>query len=486
MKLKSLLYLFSLLLVFSSFSTCKKGGTEGNTPLPPAPPPPPASGASDVAFWLTTADGSVLLKQQTTPLNWSLTAGSGPQIEVDTTATYQTMDGFGFTLTQGSAFVLNKLSPAARGALIRELFSNDAGSIGISYLRLGMGATDLSTHVYSYNDLPAGTTDLSLSKFSLEEDRKDVIPVIKEILAVNPSIKIIATPWSAPVWMKDNGSTVGGSLKPEYYEVYANYFVKYITAMRSEGIVIDAITPQNEPLHAGNNPSMYMPAAAQNNFIKNNLGPLFDRFSLSTKIIIYDHNADQPGYPLQILNDPDTKPFVAGSAFHLYGGDISALSQVKAQHPDKDIYFTEQYTASSGSFGGDLRWHLKNVLIGASRNWAKVVLEWNLANDASFGPHTAGGCTTCLGAVTIANGTVTRNVGYYIIGHAAKFVLPGSVRIGSNVAGALQNVAFKRPDGKKVLIVQNDSDITQSFTIKFNSKWITTSLPAGAAGTYVW
>ncbi len=485
MKDKSPLYLLGLLLmVLGAFCTCKKPSGSVNPPVP-IPQPPVTPAASDVAFWLTTGDGSVLLKEQSTSLIFGTTANNNPVIEVDTAQNFQTINGFGFTLTEGSAYVLNGMTASARATLLKELFGKDPASIGISYLRIGIGATDLSTHVYSYNDLPAGTTDMALEKFSIEPDKKDVIPILKEILAIEPTIKILATPWSAPVWMKDTNSFVGGNLKPEYYDVYSLYFVKYIEAMKGEGIVIDAITPQNEPLHPGNNPSMYMTASAQNNFIKNNLGPLFKASGISTKIIIYDHNADRPDYPLHILNDPITKTFVDGSAFHLYGGDISALSLVRNQHPDKGIYFTEQYTASTGGFGGDLKWHLKNVVIGATRNWAKVVLEWNLANDPSFGPHTAGGCTTCLGAVTIG-GSVTRNVGYYIIAHAAKFVLPGSVRIGSSVAGNLKNVAFKRPDGKKVLIVENDGNDTQNFNLKFNGKWITTTLQAGAVGTYMW
>jgi glucosylceramidase len=201
---------------------------------------------------------------------------------------------------------------------------------------------------------------------------------------------------------------------------------------------------------------------------------------------VYDHNADRPDYPLEILNDPAAKTFVDGSAFHLYGGDISALSTVRNAHPDKNIYFTEQWTSSTGNFGGDLKWHLRNVIIGSVRNWSRVALEWNLANDASYGPHTPGGCTQCKGALTISGGGVLRNVAYYIIGHASKFVPPGSVRISSNITGDLQNVAFVTPTGKKVLIVENDGNDTQTFNVKFKDLWFTTSLQAGAVATYVW
>lgn len=255
--------------------------------------------------------------------------------------------------------------------------------------------------------------------------------------------------------------------------------------MKNEGIIIDAITPQNEPLHPGNNPSMYMTAADQATFIKTHLGPAFQAANISTKIIVYDHNCDHPDYPLAILNDPAAKAFVDGSAFHLYNGSIDVLTQVHNQHPDKHVYFTEQYTASNGDFGGDFRWHMKNLIIGATRNWSRTVLEWNLANDASFGPHTPGGCTTCKGALTISS-SVTRNVAYYIVAQACKFVPPGSVRISSNVVGSIHNVAFKTPSGKKVLIVLNDGTSTGSFNIRFNGKWVTATLNAGDAATYTW
>lgn len=296
----------------------------------------------------------------------------------------------------------------------------------------------------------------------------------------------MGTPWSPPTWMKDNGNSIGGKLKPEYYSVYANYFVKYIQAMKAEGITIDAVTIQNEPQHDGNNPSMRMEATEQRDFIKNHLGPAFQTAAINTKIIIWDHNCDNPNYPITILNDPDAKKYIDGSAFHLYAGDINALSTVKAAHADKNLYFTEQWTSSTGDFGGDLKWHLRNVIIGSMRNWSKTALEWNLANDPSFGPHTPGGCTQCKGALTISGSTVTKNVAYYIIAHASKFVPTGSTRISSTHSGNILSVAFKRADGKKVLIVLNDNDNTSSFNIRYNNKLALTSLPGGSVGTYIW
>jgi glucosylceramidase len=440
-----------------------------------------------VDFWLTKGDQSALLQKQNTVLAFGTSSNSHPSIEVDTTQTFQTIEGFGYTLTGGSASLLHGMPAASRADLLRGLFNREGAGIGISYLRLSMGASDLNATVYSYDDLPAGQTDPSLSLFSLSLDTVHVLPILKEILSINPQLRLLATPWSPPVWMKDNGRSVGGSLKQEFYSVYAQYFIRYIQAMKAQGVTIDAITPQNEPLNDENNPSMHMTAEQQADFIKNYLGPAFQAAGLGTKIIIYDHNADHADYPMTILNDPAANAFVHGAAFHLYAGDISALSTVRNAHPDKGLYFTEQYTASGGSFGGDLKWHLKNVIIGSLRNWSRIALEWNLANDPAYGPHTPGGCTTCKGALTIGVGAgITYNVSYYIIGHASKFVPPGSVRIASNLSGSLQNVAFKTPAGTKVLIVENDGATDQTFNIKFNGKWVLTTLSAGGVGTYVW
>lgn len=475
--------LLALVISLSACFSCNKTSSPGTNNPPVNPPPDPVK--SDVEVYITQPDQFALFKKQHSSLVFSNINNSYPTIVADTAQTFQTIDGFGYTLTGGSAGLLNSLDAATLDALLKELFLWDSTHIGVSYLRISIGASDLSATTFTYNDLPEGQTDMNLEKFSIAKEKTDLIPILKKILALNPDIKIMGSPWSAPLWMKTKNSFVGGSLKPEYYGVYANYLVKYIQAMKAEGISIDAITPQNEPLHGGNNPSMVMQASEQADFIRNHLGPAFRAAGLSTKIIVYDHNADRPDYPLTILNDPEANQYVDGSAFHLYGGSITALSQVHDAHPDKHIYFTEQWVGGPGNFGEDLKWHVENLIIGATRNWSRNVLEWNLAADPNYNPHTPGGCTTCLGAITIGN-SVTRNVAYYIIAHASKFARPGSVRIASNHAGSLLNVAFKNPEGKKVLIVLNKSANTENFNIQFNGKKITTSLTAGAVGTYVW
>ncbi len=395
------------------------------------------------------------------------------------------MDGFGYALTGGSAILINAMTTEERNALLNELFGNRENELAVSYLRISIGASDLSDRVFTYNDLSAGETDPEMKKFSIEPEKKDLIPVLKEILKINPEIKIMGSPWTPPVWMKTNKSSKGGSLLPKYYDAYALYFVKYIHAMKAEGIRIDAITIQNEPLHPGNNPSLLMPAAEQAAFIKKSLGPAFRNAGLDTKIIIYDHNANRIDYPLEVMNDADARQYVDGSAFHLYEGGIEALSKVQIAYPDKNLYFTEQWVGAPGNFAGDFNWHVQNLIIGASRNWCKTVIEWNLAADPKQDPHTEGGCTQCLGAVTIDGNDVTRNPAYYIIGVASKFVPAGSVRIESNLPQNLPNVAFKTPDGKIVVIVLNGSKAEQAFQLKLKGKYFETSLKRGSVATFV-
>lgn len=480
MSRKYLIYQLLCCVVGLNCFCSDKGGDDGGGPVPPGPAGPA------VEYWLTTGTGP-RLDQQLVPLSFGTTANSYVNIDIDTTSVMQAIDGFGYTLTGGSAYLINNMNVAEKNALLNELFGSTGNSIGVSYLRLSIGASDLSQSVFSYDDMPAGQTDPTLANFNLSKDTVDLIPVLKQILAINPSIKIMGSPWSPPVWMKDNSSSIGGSLLPQYYSVYAQYFVRYIQAMQQRGITLDAVTIQNEPQHGGNNPSMLMSSVQQAEFIKTGLGPAFQAAGITTKIIIWDHNCDNSAYPISVLNDAAARQFINGSAFHLYNGDISALTTVHNAYPDKALYFTEQWTGANGSFEGDLRWHVKNVIIGSMRNWSKVALEWNLASDPSYNPHTSGGCTECKGAITVSGSSVTRNVGYYIIAHASKFVPAGSVRIGSSaVAGSLANAAFRTPDGKKVVIVVNDGGNAAFFNLRFNNKWIATSLAAGAVATYQW
>lgn len=438
-------------------------------------------------MWLTKADGSLKLQKQAAHLEFREGEPDGAVIEVDTSVTYQSMDGFGYALTGGSATLIRRLDQQKQQSLLNELFSTGEDAIGVSYLRVSIGASDLSDHVFSYCDLPAGQTDPELTNFDLGPDKTDLIPLLKEILEVNPAIKIMGSPWSPPVWMKTNNSSIGGSLKPEFYASYAQYFVKYIQAMAAEGIPVDAVTVQNEPLHPGNNPSLLMLAGDQADFVKNHLGPAFEAAGITTKIIIYDHNADRIDYPTEILSDPQASQYVDGTAFHLYGGKIEDLSQLHGVFPDKNLYFTEQWVGAPGDFASNLTWHIKNLIIGAPRNWCKTVLEWNLASDPNQDPHTEGGCTQCLGALTIGEGgQVQKNVAWYIIAHASKFVRPGSVRIATNIPDHLLNVGFRTPGGENVLIVQNESEAERKFVVRLDKRNLETSLPGHSVATYIW
>jgi glucosylceramidase len=437
---------------------------------------------NDVEFWITKADRSSLLSK--TFIQYSKGNAQSISIEVDPKKTLQVIDGFGYALTGGSAMLLHQMSSSTRTALLKELFLSDDNNIGVSYLRISIGASDLDDHVFSY---APEKFDENGNGFSLDEDRKNLIPVLKEILAIVPSIKIMASPWSAPPWMKTNLDAKGGTLKPEYYDAYARYFVKYIQEMKKEGIVIDAVTLQNEPEHPGNTPSMLMTAEDEANFVKNNLGPAFKSAEIKTKIIVFDHNCDHPQYPIAVLNDAKANSFIDGSAFHMYLGNISAMSTVHDAHPEKNIYFTEQWTSGKGDFGGDLMWHVKNLIIGGTRNWAKTVIEWNLAADPNFNPHTSsGGCTICQGALTVDGNNVKRNVSYYIIAQASKFIPAGSKRVASNFIEDIPNVAFITPSGKKVMIVLNEGEIDKAFTVSEAGKSFNISLPGRTTGTLIW
>jgi glucosylceramidase len=472
----------TMLLVFLS---CIKVDPSGPYPIRPGEPKDTLK--TDVSAWITSPYNNILFQRQNVSLFFANVANMDPVINIDTNQTYQSIDGFGNCLTGGSAILIHRMESESRLELLKELFATDGKNIGISYLRISIGASDLSDHVFSYDDLPAGQTDAEMSHFSIDHEKTDLIPVLREILLINPKIMIMGSPWSAPAWMKTNGNAKGGSLRTEYFDAYAKYFVKYIQAMKSEGINIDAITIQNEPLYAGNNPSMFMSAEDQASFIKLSLGPAFVSAGITTKIIVYDHNADRPDYPMSIYADPDASKYVDGAAFHLYGGSINALTAVHNAFPEKNLYFTEQWVGAPGNLPADLAWHVKTLIIGGMRNWCRNVLEWNMASDPGYDPHTTdGGCSQCMGTVTLSGNIVTRNPAYYILAHSAKFVRPGSVRIYSDVPDKLPNVAFRTPGGKKVLIVLNDSSIGQRFNVKFKGKSVSFALDQGAVGTFVW
>ena len=447
------------------------------------------NGHSQFMQTITSSDGRFLRNKMDAPL-----LGQAQLKNIVSTDTvyfndqiqFQQIEGFGYTLTGGSAYLLHQMPVQNRLAILKELFGRGPNDLNVNYLRISIGASDLDATVFSYDDLQEGEVDPDLIKMTIAKDQEFLIPILKEIQSIQPNLKLIASPWSPPVWMKDNGKSKGGHLLSKYYETYAQYFVKYIQLMRAEGLQINAVTIQNEPEHGGNNPSMLMTAVEQNTFIKNHLGPAFKKQGLQTEIVIWDHNADNPNYPIQILNDSVTKSFISASAFHLYLGHESALSKLHQAHPDKKIYFTEQWTGARGSFAGDFMWHMEHIVIGTMTNWSSMVLEWNLANDPTYGPHTPGGCTECLGALTIDGSDLKRNVSFYIIGQVAPFIPAGSARIQTKSSNAqIKSIGFKRPDGKKVLVALNTGKETV-FTIDFEQKKYNFTLPEKSASTIVW
>ncbi|WP_221409763.1 glycoside hydrolase family 30 beta sandwich domain-containing protein [Pseudochryseolinea flava] len=431
------------------------------------------SQAQTSEVWLTTGSQSAQLAQQGS-LTFGANSGSSTTININEGSTFQTIDGYGFTLTQGSAKVITNMSASAQSNLLNELFNTSSG-IGISVIRIGIGATDLSDYAYSYRDG---------ASFSLSgPDLTYTIPILKKIIAINPNIKVLATPWSAPMWMKTSGSFVGGTLKAENYESYGQYWLDYMNAMKAQGINIWAVTPQNEPLNGHNNPSMTLTKENELGLINSYIGPKLRGARFNCKIICYDHNCDNTEHPIYVANN---SAYVDGSAFHLYGGNISAMTTVK-NATNKNVYFTEQYTGANGSFSGDLVWHTQNVTIGSANNWSRTALEWNLANDQNYGPHTSGGCTDCKGGVTINGSSVTRNVGYYILAHFSKFVKPNAVRIGaSSNHGNLHTTAFKNSDGSKVVEVLNNSGGSITFRVVWNNSSFTYTLQGSSVVTFKW
>ena len=448
-----------------------------------------AQAAHHVEEWLTTHDRSKLLTLQE-PDKAPASDVVPVAIHIDEKQTFQTVDGFGFALTGGSAQLLHGMEPAKRHALLQEIFGSGPQDAHVSYLRVSVGASDMNDHVYTYDDLPAGEQDPKLAHFSLAEDEKDVIPILHEILAISPRLQILASPWTAPSWMKTNNLPKGGNLKPENYPVYAEYLLRYLKEMGSNGVPIAALTIQNEPLNPKNTPSMVMEASEQKAFLRDSLGPALRKAGLKTRIVLYDHNCDRPDYPLTILADPKARAYADGSGFHLYGGQISALTQVHDAFPDKNLYFTEQMVVEHTKDGvfEPVANPVSRVLIGAVRNWSRTVLLWNLAADPSFGPHTNdGGCPVCQGAITIDGNKVDRNIAFYTVAHASKFVPSGSVRVASTETDPeLANVAWITPQGKHVLLVANTGTARKSFIVSYIGATFATYLDEGSVATFVW
>ena len=475
-----------------------------------------ASGAPAGAVahvWLTTANGAYKLSDRGT-VSFSSTPSSAPTAVVDPALRYQAIQGFGGAITDSSASVLFTLPPAQRAAAMASLFSPVAGD-GLDYLRQPIGGSDFVTKAaYTYDDLPAGQTDYGMAKFSIAHDKAKILPLLRQARALNPKLAIIATPWSPPAWMKTSRSLIGGRLiaNPRVYHAYALYLLKFLEAYKADGVTVNAITVQNEPQnrHPSGYPGTDMPSWQEAAVIED-LGPMLRSAHLGTQIYAYDHNwtehpndvahtppdekADVNDYPQQVLKTAAAR-WISGVAFHCYFGDPSAMTKFHDAYPKLKIIMDECSGSRSANpaatFSDTLTWHSRNLELGSTRNWSGAVINWNLALNPSGGPH-VGGCGTCTAIITVGPGTrVTRNAEYYALGHLARFVKPGAVRIASTSFGTtggngqVMDVAFRNPDGSTVLVADNENSGARAFGIREGDHWLTYTLPGDSLATFVW
>ena len=458
------------------------------------------AGSGSIAVWLTSGDQRHLLERQP-DIHWAAmngAAAAAASITVEASRSFQEMIGFGAAMTDASAFLLQKLPATVRDSVMEDLFgrgqtgSNGARELGIgmSFLRVPMGASDFSMTHYSYDDMPAGESDSTLSHFSIEPDRRGKLPLLRRALAINPQLKVVASPWSPPGWMKTTDNLVKGTLQPVYYDSFAEYFVKFIRAYEREGVPVFAVTLQNEPsFEPDNYPGMKLDAAARARVIGQHVGPRFASAGIRALIWDWDHNWDLPQQPLDVLADSSARKYIQGVAWHCYGGEVGAQSIVHDRYPGKDAYFTECSGGEwSPRFDENLQWTINTLVIGATRNWARGVLLWNLALDPAYGPH-LGGCGNCRGVLTIdtTRRSYTRNVEYYALAHASKFVRSGARRIESTGGDStLTHVAFRNPDdGSIALVVLNSEKSARAFVVRVNGQVFGYALPAVSAATFV-
>ncbi len=491
---KNVFSIFVLLIILLAAWGCSGGGTSqdhfpGTTGVPSWSDPVLAEG--QVGIWMTTPDKKNLLTAKT-PINFTPDSGSSSYtITVNENVAYQEMDGFGGSFTDSAAWlVYTKIDVTARETLMTRLFDYDNG-IGMSFIRQPMGSPDFATKIYSYDDRPADQPDPDLTHFSITHDEEYIIPTLKIALAKNPNLKIMASPWSPPGWMKTTGAMIGGSLKDEYYQSYANYFVKFIQAYKAHGIDIYAVTPQNEPHYVPiNYPGMRMEDEEQILLIKDYLYPAFQAATptIHSKIICWDHNWDNTAYAERVLNAClDT---VAGTAWHYYGGTPEAMSYIHNKFPNKGIWFTEGGSGSwnnLGTFHNSFMDQMRYV-IRIPRNYSKTIVWWNIALNQNNGPIVFHN-TVNRGMVTINqnNGSITYNVDYFTMGHISRFVRPGALRIESNTfENDLENVAFRNPDGSKVLIISNRTNNSRDIKVVWGTQSFSYTIPGKAAVTFKW
>ncbi|MER7008012.1 ricin-type beta-trefoil lectin domain protein [Dactylosporangium sp. NPDC000555] len=451
-----------------------------------------------VNVWLTTtsdAGGRNVtqgLAQQAAMGFTSGTGGAGQNITVNDATRYQTFTGGGASFTDTAAWLMNSsgaLSASTRNTVMQKLFDPNNG-IGLSFLRNPMGASDLARYGYSYDDRPAGQTDPSLAYFSIAHDLADVLPLTKQAQQLNPQLTTMASPWTAPAWMKDNGNLNGGWLQSQYYAAYAQYFVKYIQAYKAQGVKVDFVTPQNEPTCCAGYPSMSWNGSGLDFFVASNLLPAFHAAGLSTKVLVHDWNWDMyDSYAAPSVNDAAIRndSLFGGIAWHGYGGNVTKQTSVHNQYPGVDAYSTEH---SGGTWIANQQKEDMLNLIDYGRNWSKSFTKWSLAVDQNGGPH-YGGCGTCTGLITVHNGDsrsgqVDYTIEYYTMGHLTKFVKPGAWRVDSTANASVPNIAYLNTDGTRALIAYNNTGSTQQVTVNWSGQHFTYSLPTRTSATFTW
>lgn len=449
------------------------------------------SNAQTVGVWLTTDDQKTLLQSQQSVSFANGGSATTPTVFVDELSGYQSIEGFGASFTDSSAWLMNeKIAPSSLPTVMSSLFDHTAG-IGISFVRNPMGASDLSRTVYSYDDLAAGATDPTLSSFSIAHDQADIIPLLLQARQINPRLKIMATPWSPPAWMKSSGTTIDtvrGTLLPADYMPFANYFVRYLQAYATAGVSVDYISLQNEPLNdPAGLPCMYMAPADQLTILRDYVLPALAAGKLNTKVLLYDHNWDQPVYPQTILADSTVAASaqIGGIAWHWYGGTPGAMSLLHNQYRNRNNYVTE---ASGGTWIADEVKTDFETITQSMRNWSSSYVKWGMALDENRGPYIPGGCNDCTPLITVnqTSGAVSYNIDYFTLGHFSKFVLPGAVRVWSSNAPGIVSAAFTNPNGTEALVAYNDSAASQTFQINSHGRSFAYTLPALAGATFVW
>ena len=439
--------------------------------------------------WVTTADGRSVLSRRP-DVSFSSGPSQGLDVAVDDDRRYQHFYGIGASVTGASAALIDGLPDAARDDVMSALFSRRDG-IGLSLLRQPLGANDFSVGSYSYDDVPAGESDPALAGFSLGRDGTHVLPLVREARLLNPSLAVVASPWSAPAWMKTEGSLVGGSLAPEHARAYADYMVRALEEYAAAGVPVQGITLQNEPSYSPPGyAGMTLSVDQQRDLLDNHLAPALDAAGLAPHVWALDDNFDRWPDADALLSDPETRANVYGVAFHCYRGDVSALRTIRDRHPDVPVAISE---CSGGHWSPDfadaLRWDARNLLVHGIRNGASWLVKWNAALDPDGGP-TNGGCQDCQGLLTIDpdTGAVVRTPAFYAWGHVGRFVTPGAQVIGSTShgSGSIETVAFRNPDGSHVLLALNSGSHERSFRVTWKDRSFGYTLPAGALSTFTW